>query len=1146
MKNYCNLQNLQAGKLFMFLAKKIPLGMKLFLLTLLCSIGMLQAAGSYAQNARISLHVEEETVADVLVQIEELSDFDFFYNNTHVDLNRRVSVSADNSDIFAILDEVFAGTDVRYTVLDKKIILSNELDGMQQTLQGNVIRGKVVDAGGEPIIGANVLEIGTTNGVITDANGGFSLKVSDNAKLRISFLGYITQEVSIGGNGFLDIVLQEDAQALDEVVVVGYGSMKKSVVTGAISSLPMSSVKPVATQRVDQMLQGQAAGVLVLNTDGSPGAETTIRIRGMNSIQGGNNALIVIDGFQGGDLRSLNPNDIASMEILKDAAATAIYGAQGANGVILITTKKGVSEKPSVNYSSEVGFSHILMGGVELMGAADYARELNALEMANDLDRVPQPLFTDAEIEELERSGGTNWIDEVYRTALIQNHQLSVSGKARRVNYFVSGSFLDQDGVMINSGYKRYSLRTNVGATITDWLDVSLNWDGAIQNKYGANFGGDIDWPGNPVAAATIFSPTISVYDENGNYSKANNRIGDPTVWNPVASARETQNEMRTIHNNVNLSLNFKFLKYFSLQINGGARIQQSENKQFYNLKTFMGNQSNGIGRVRNTYSTDLQNSNILNYTRDIGLHNVNVTAVGEIKVNDETWSYIDNSNFTMQETGVYDLNAAQIQKTSSGQGHRKILSGVGRVNYAYDNKYLFSASIRADGSSVFGENNKWGYFPAASIGWRISRENFMEKLTWVDDIMLRFSWGTTGNQAITNFQTISQIGSVGKYPYLGSASSNLGYGIISAANPDLKWESTRQWNIGLNVSLWNGMFQFVGEYYDKVTSNLLMMRELPVSTGLTIIIDNVGKMGNKGLELSVNGNFKFGDLTWSPGINTTFSKTKVLDLGKDEYIAYSAGGGGHGTNIPFMYLTKGEPFGQIMGFGYEGTWKMEERDEAAKYGQLPGDPKYTDVNHDGKIDFDHDWKVIGNTLPDMIFGISNRFTYKNFDLTFLFQGTVGNDIFNVARIKRDEGTGYGVAKFDRWTPEHQSTDVPALYSESYRENYRDAWNAAHPNQPFVSTVTFPVTGENINGRWIESGSYIRLKNLTLGYTFNKFSVFESIRVYLTATNLFTITKYKGFDPEVSSFTGSDAQLGTDYSSYPSSRVITFGVNINL
>ena len=341
-------------------------------------------------------------------------------------------------------------------------------------------------------------------------------------------------------------------------------------------------------------------------------------------------------------------------------------------------------------------------------------------------------------------------------------------------------------------------------------------------------------------------------------------------------------------------------------------------------------------------------------------------------------------------------------------------------------------------------------------------------------------------------------------------------------------------------------MLQFTGEYYDKVTSNLLMMREIPRSTGLNSIIDNVGKMGNKGWELSVNGNFNFGELEWSPGINTTFSKTKVLDLGGEDFISYSAGGSGHGTNIPFMFLTKGQPFGQIMGFGYEGTWKADEVNEAARYGQLPGDPKYTDVNNDGKIDYDNDWKVIGNTLPKMIFGITNRFKYKNFDLTFLFQGTCGNDIFNVARIKRDEGVGYGTAKFDRWTPEHQNTDVPALYAASYREAYRNNWDAAHPDNHFVSTITFPTSGGNVNERWIENGSYIRLKNLTLGYTFDKISVFEHIRVYLTATNLFTITKYKGFDPEVSSFTGSDAQLGTDFNSYPSSRVISLGVNINL
>lgn len=1118
--------------------------MKLILIFLALCVSTVFSENANSQTVRVHIDANQLQTKEIIKQIEEQTDYLFVYNNKKVDLSHRVSFAATDVTVAEVLNRIFENTEIVYAMEGNNILLMKKILLSQQ--KEKQIKGVVKDSNGDPVIGANVVEKGTTNGIITDIDGNFSLSVSENAVLQISYLGYIPQEIAVDNKSFLTVLFQEDLQALDEVVVVGYGAMKKSVITGAISSIPMTAVKPVATQRVDQMLQGQAAGVLVLNTDGSPGAETTIRIRGMNSIQGGNNALIVIDGFQGGELRSVNPNDIASIEVLKDAAATAIYGAQGANGVILITTKRGTSEKPSINYSSEVGFSKILMGGVELMNAADYARELNAIEIANDLDRVPEPLFTDAQINDLEKSGGTNWMDEVYRPALIQSHQLSVSGKTQKVNYFVSGSFLNQDGIMINSGYERYSLRSNIGATITDWLNVSLNWDGAIQKRSGADFGGGIDWPGNPVLGAVVFSPTIPVYDENGNYSKANNRIGDPAVWNPVASAKETQNDSRTVHNNINLVLNFKFLKYFSFQINGGARITQTETDQFYNMKTFMGNQSNGIGRVRNTYSKDLQNSNVLNYTRDIGLHNLNVTAVGEIKVNDDTWSYINNSNFAMQETGIYDLNAAQIQKTSSGQGHRKILSGVGRINYGYDNKYLLSMSVRADGSSVFGENNKWGYFPAASIGWRLSRENFMKDFTWIDDLMIRASWGNTGNQAISNFQTISQIGSSGKYPWYGGDASNLGYAVISASNPNLKWESTRQYNLGLNVSLWNSMLQFTGEYYDKVTSNLLMMRELPRSTGLNSIIDNVGKMGNKGWELSVNGNFNFGELEWSPGINTTFSKTKVLDLGDEEFISYSAGGSGHGTNIPFMFLTKGQPFGQIMGFGYEGTWKSDEVNEAARYGQLPGDPKYTDVNNDGKIDYDNDWKVIGNTLPKMIFGITNRFKYKNFDLTFLLQGTCGNDIFNVARIKRDAGVGYGTAKFDRWTPEHQNTDVPALYAASYRETYRNNWDAAHPDNHFVSTITFPTSGDNINERWIENGSYIRLKNLTLGYTFDKISVFEHIRVYLTATNLFTITKYKGFDPEVSSFTGSDAQLGTDFNSYPSSRVISLGVNINL
>ena len=1152
MKNNRNFQKLEIGRPLYAFTKKIPLVMKLFIFYLFCSIGMLQAVESYAQNARLSLNVEEETVANILQQIENVSDFDFFYNNSHVDLNRRVSVSTRNSDIFTILDEVFRGTKVNYTVLDKKIILSTELKSIEQTSttqqnDGKInVNGKVTDAKGETVIGASIMEKGTSNGVISDIDGNFNIKVTKDAILQISFLGYATQEVTIKDSKPLNIVLKEDAQALDEVVVVGYGSMKKSVITGAISSINTKNVKPVATQRVDQMLQGQAAGVMVLNTDGAPGADTKIRIRGMNSIQGGNNALIVIDGFQGGDLKSLNPNDIESMEILKDAAATAIYGAQGANGVILITTKKGNTEKPSINYSSEVGFQNILMGGVELMGAADYARELNKIEMAQDLDRVPIPPFTDDQIAALEKSGGTNWIDEVYRTAVIQNHQLSISGKTSKVNYYISGAFLDQDGIMIESGYSRYSLRTNIGTKINDWLDISLNWDGAIQNTFGAGAGSDVDWVDNPVLNATMFSPTFPVYDENGAYSKADNRIGFPVVWNPVACAKEVQNDKRQIHNNIYLSLNFRLLKHLTLQISGGAGIWQEEKNQFFNNNTHVGLQSNGVGNINNSYSKDLQNTNVLNFTRDFGRHNLNVTAVGEIKVNDGQWSNINNKNFTNHETGIYDMNSAQIQTTSSGQSHRKMLSGVGRINYAYDNKYLFSFSFRADGSSVFGENNKWGFFPAASVGWRMSHEKFMKNLSWLDDLMFRFSWGNTGNQAISNFQTLPQIGSKGRYPWYGNGSPVMGYGIISAANPNLKWENTRQINVGFNFSLWSGKLMFTGEYYDKVTSNLLMYRELPRTTGLKSIMDNVGKMGNRGWEISLNSNLQFNELQWSPSINATFQKTEVLDLGDQDYIAYSAGGSGAGTTFPFSYLRKGEPFGQLMGFGYEGTWKSDEFEEAAKYGQIPGDPKYTDVNGDYKIDYDHDWKVIGNTLPKVIYGFNNRFTYKDFDLNFLIQGALGNDIFNVARIQRDESFGLGVAKFDRWTPDHQNTDVPALHSDKFREEYRLKWDKEHPDQPFISTVSFPQSAGNVNSRWIESGSYLRLKNLTLGYTFKNVSVFEKIRIYLTATNLLTITKYKGFDPEVSSFAGNDATLGTDFSSYPSSRVINFGINVNL
>lgn len=1012
--------------------------------------------------------------------------------------------------------------------------------------QQRTLTGTVSDVNGQPLPGVTVVVKGTTTGTVTNAGGDFTLPVPANAQaLQFSFVGMRMQEVPITAQTTFTIEMEEESIGLQEVVAVGYGTVRKSVLTGAISTVQMETLQPVATQRVDQMLQGRAAGVLVLNTDGSPGGNTTIRIRGMNSIQGGNNALIVIDGFQGGDLNSINPRDIASIEILKDASATAIYGAQGANGVVLIETKRGKTDKPVINVSSEFGVSNILMGGIELMNAAEYAREQNRYEMANNFENNPIPIFTDAQISEFERTGGTDWVDEVYRTGRTQTHQISLSGRTDKLNYFTSGSVYDEEGIMLNSGYTRYSLRANFIAEVTDWMKFNLNWDVSQQDRSGPQFGGQLDWPGNPVLGALQFAPTIPVYDENGEYSRPSQRYGEPILWNPVASALESLNENERTTNNVNIYLDFTLMDGLTLRVGGGARFSDYVVRRFLNNKTHAGSTNNGQGYAFYSKGKNYQSSNVLNYTKDFGEHHINAILVGEIKYDNGFNFEANNRDFTVHETSVYNLGGANIQRTASGYSDRKINSAVTRFNYGYADKYILAASYRADGSSVFGVNNKWAYFPSVSAGWRISKEPFMSDYGFISNLMIRASWGKTGNQAIGTYQTLARIGGNGEYPWDGGSGTNLGFQISSASNPNLKWETTTQTNIGLDLALFRSRLRITTEYYDKVTDDLLMSRELPRTTGLSSIIDNVGSMGNKGWEFTVDGDINIGNLRWTTGLSLTASETTVLDLGNDKFLSYMAGGSGHSVNIPIMFLTPGEPFGQIMGFGYEGTWNLGEEDEAARYGQMPGDPRYTDLNDDGKIDYDHDFKVIGNALPNFIFGLNNQFKLHNWELTFLWQGTSGNDLFNVARIRRESTReGYSVEKLNRWTPENQNTDVPALHTAQYRHDYREDWNAAHPNNPLISTVTFPASGSQAISRWIEDASYVRLKNLTLAYNVPVTRFVSNLRIFASGTNLLTFTKYSGFDPEVSSFTDTDGRLGTDYNNYPPSRFYNFGVDV--
>jgi len=1021
------------------------------------------------------------------------------------------------------------------------------LGGMQVVLAQNTIKGKVTsvnDQGGIP--GASVKVVGTNLGVITDMNGMFSLSVPSTAKtLRISFVGMKTTEVQIGNKKEINVTLESETTALDEVMAVGYGVQKKSDITGAVSSVKGEDLAQMPMQRVDQALQGRASGVMVLNTAGAPGAETTIRIRGMNSINGGNNALIVIDGLQGGNLNSLNPNDIESLEILKDASATAIYGSMGANGVILITTKSGKKSKPTIEYSYNIGIQSIRKK-LDLMGAADYAKTRNAWKATQNGSGTPDPIFSEQQIKDFEKNGGTDWQDVIYRVAPIQNHQLSLGGGTDNMKYMISGGYLDQEGILINSAYKRFTLRANISADITTKLKFGLNWAGSKEAGNSPPYGGGtaLSFLGQAVNIAPRWDPTTPPYDAEGNYNRHPLGYGAYDTWNPLAAAKEPVIENNTNRNNISSYLEYEIIKGLKLKVIGGASLENTNSKSYYNSKTWEGKSVGGkvgYGTLLAGLSTQYQNTNILTYDKKVNeLHQFTLMAVAEQQYEKYEESGLVATKFTVDQTGINDLaGAEQISSKYSSVTERVINSYLGRINYSYASKYLLTASYRADGSSVFGKNNKWGYFPSTSIAWRMSQESFIKNLNLFSNLKLRTSWGIVGNQAISPYQTIARMGSGYNYPYSGGQSTDLGFIIANAPNPNLKWESTTQLNLGLDVGMFNGRLNATVDVYSKTTKDLLLNRTLPGYTGFSSVIDNVGSVENKGLELSITGDPLVGAVKWNSGFNISWNRSKVLDLGESSRLEFKTTYGGYGLKNGFMQLRVGEPFGQMYGYGFEGVWNESEAAAAAAFGQLPGDPKYTDVNLDGKITTS-DIKVIGNSMPDFIFGWSNRLTFKNFEMTILIQGTKGNDIFNQGRIRLEGSASEGTSTrlLDRWSPENQNTDVPAFIDEVTRRN-----------AGLTSTIQL---GSGDNGRlsrWVEDGSYVRLKNVTLAYNIPKSLSTKiglaKVRTFVSGTNLLTLTKYTGYDPEVSAYNGNDAQIGVDLSNYPTAKTITFGIEVS-
>ena len=994
-------------------------------------------------------------------------------------------------------------------------------------------KGTVTTEDKEPLPGVSIAVKGTVTGTVSDLNGNFLLDLKPGDVLIASYLGFKTQEITVGNKSSIEIVMKEDAALLDEIVVVGYGTQKKSDVTGSVSSLKPEELQGISMTRTDEALQGQIAGVQIVNNDASPNSKISIRIRGVNSITAVSEPLVIIDGMQGGNMSDVHPNDIASIEVLKDASATAIYGSRGAGGVILITTQKGASKKPSITYNGFFTLSQISKK-MDLMNAEEYANYINQNRLARGLAEI----FTGKEgalpAPEYYRNKSTDWQDEIYRLGYTQNHHLAIRGKSENIAYSIAGDYIDTKGIVINSQYQKFSMRSNFAIDLHEKVRLNLNGFFASSKDRPTTLDSR-DQYGSPVYAALNYAPTRPVYEEDGTYSKPGGGYGSNTEYNPVALANEpvTLNRLNTVI--INPELEIQILKNLKFSTSASYQLNDGEYNWYYNEK-IIGNSTPNDKSIRTASISDdkwihFQNTNILNFEDVFNeKHRLGVTAVLEQQFTKATSNYAASSGFLTNEKQYKNLGLGEnALSPSSYESYQTLLSYMGRINYTYLDRYSLALTMRSDGASVFAKNNKWGYFPSVGVAWNISNEKFMENINALNNLKLRLSYGTVGNQAISPYQSLNLLVTGGKPSYSFDGGNSLTPGVAlstAAGNSNLKWEVTKQFNGGVDLSLFNGRLNFTIDAYRKITTDLLFEKQLYLASGQATQMVNTGKIRNQGIEIVLGGSpvqKKFFD--WNSNFTFSLNRSKVLELndGIDEINLGSPGMPGFNDAIR---LEVGQPIGLVKGFQYEGVWKSDERVLAEAYGVKPGSPKYLDKDNNGVID-SNDMVTIAKTLPDFTYSWNNNFRFGNVTLGLLFVGVQGNDIVNLGRFMI-EGNSDGLSRklLQRWTPENENTNIPG---------HDDLGNQRNSSQ------------------WVENGSYLRLKNLTLGYNIPpkllKKARISSLRIYATGANLFTITKYKGYDPEANNASniasGDTAPYsGFDMGSYPSQRKYTIGLDI--
>jgi len=942
-----------------------------------------------------------------------------------------------------------------------------------------------------PLPGVTVQIKGTTLGTATDMDGRYRIEAAANDTLVFSFVGMITETVPVQGRNLIDVGLRMDIARLGEVVVVGYGTESSRLISGSLGVVSESEMRDVPMRTIDGVLQGRSAGVQIIQNSGTPGAASTVRIRGNSSITAGNEPLYVVDGipvstgnfgqvgFSGQTISALsdiNPNDIESITILKDASAAAIYGARATNGVILITTKRGKTQETQINFNATYGIQD-LERRLEMLNAEQW-HELKGTTPANP----DNPIDTD-------------WLDHVLRTAPMSNYELSATGGSENTRFFISGSYFNQEGILLGTSFERLNSRVNIDHKVSDRLDIGASFGAS----YSLNNRVEGDQSLNaPLANAIANPPIYPVYNENGSYNE------DAPFANPVAIGNEAINEAHSYRTIGNANADYRILPNLIVGTRWGFDYLSLREHSYDPITTRQGARSNGIGLAAQNNVLNIVSNNTLRYNNSFAdIHNLEVLGGYSFEIFQRRNSFIRGVDFP-NEFFQFVAEAGTISDAYARSVNRGINSYFGQIRYNYDYRYIFSATARYDGSTKFSDVNRYGFFPAASVAWRMSEEAFFRNLnTPINEFRWRASYGVTGNDGIPDFAYLALYG--GGSNYFGEP----GIYPLALSNPDLKWETTYQFNFGFDFGLWDDKLEVSFDYYNNQTKDLLFSRPIPLSSGYSSITSNIGELENKGIELSIKTvNIKNNEFRWSSSFNFSRNRNKILSLFKDQPLDNI----GRGSNS----VRVGEPLGIFYGFNSLGV------------DPSTGDIVFEDIDGNGIIDA-NDRTKIGDPNPDFTGGFSNNLSYRNFELSVFLQFSYGNDIFNGTRIFIESMKGSDnqtTAVLDRWRQPGDETSIP-------RASGRD-----------------PNNNNRISSRFIEDGSYLRIKNVTLSYNFDRQSAerlrVRSARLFLTGQNLLTFTNYSGMDPEVNYAGPANLVLGTDFFTHPQVRTISFGINLGL